>query len=156
MQPEIVIFCLGNPARGDDAIGAVLFERLERIPGNFDLYFEFQLGIEHALELEGRDCAFFVDASVNVGGPFEMKEIFPKIEFAHSTHILAPEALLGIYRDVMKRNPPKSYLLGVKGQSFRLGEPLSIEAASNLEHAWCFLKDFIGLKCGFGKAAIPG
>lgn len=156
MQAGILIFCCGNPSRGDDAIGSLFFERLEKIRGGFDVFCDYQLQIEHVFDMNERDCVIFIDASVDIVGPFEMREIFPRKEICHSTHILSPEALLEVYVRILKKPHPKAYLLGVKGQSFDLGEPLSRDAERNLELAWDFLKQFLGLKCSFGKAAFPG
>ena len=63
MRP-ILIFGYGNPSRGDDAIGPLLIERLEilNLP-DVDLLTDFQLQVEHALDLRGRERVLFVDAS---------------------------------------------------------------------------------------------
>ena len=142
MQARILILCCGNPARGDDAIGEALFERLDKL-GTVEVLFDDQLHIEHVFDLEEHDCTVFVDAAVNMAKPFEMRAVFPKAETSHSTHVLSPEALLEIYERVMKKRAPECHLLCVKGISFGLGEPLSGEAERNLEMAWDFLKDFL-------------
>ena len=52
--PRLVIG-IGNPSRGDDAIGPLAVERLEALalPG-VELLTDFQLQVEHALDLIGR------------------------------------------------------------------------------------------------------
>ncbi len=55
-----VIFAVGNPSRGDDAIGPECYGRLEKLlkneilAGSVELIEDFQLQIEHALDLQGR------------------------------------------------------------------------------------------------------
>ena len=59
-----LIFTWGNPSRGDDALGPAMYDLLqnEDISG-VDLLTDFQLQIEHAIDLEGRERVLFVDAS---------------------------------------------------------------------------------------------
>ncbi|MHB1299298.1 MAG: hydrogenase maturation protease [Burkholderiales bacterium] len=150
------VICCGNPSRGDDALGQLFFDRLEKASGEFEVFCDYQLQIEHVFDMNDREFVIFVDAAVDIAGPFEMREIFPERDMSHSTHALSPAALLGVYEKVMKRTAPKAYLLSVKGESFGLGEPLSVDAQKNLDAAWGFLQDFMELKSDLGKAAIPG
>ena len=67
-QTRLVIFGYGNPSRGDDALGSLLLARAEtevdRLPGlDVALVEDFQLQVEHALDLEDRDLALFIDAA---------------------------------------------------------------------------------------------
>ena len=68
MRAPIVVFAVGNPSRGDDAIGPELCGRLENwlknagLAERVELIEDFQLNIEHALDLEGRELALFIDA----------------------------------------------------------------------------------------------
>lgn len=156
MRPDIVIFCCGNPSRGDDAIGPVIFERLMTHGGNFDAVCDYQLQIEHALDLADRECAIFVDAAIGIEADFEMKQIFPARDASYSTHALSPGALLDVCERVVAKQAPQAYLLGVKGVSFELSDPLSPCARDNLEASWIFLMDFLTSKCSLGKGAIPG
>ncbi len=150
------LICCGNPSRGDDALGHLVFDRLGNSSGEFDAFCDYQLQIEHVFDMHERECVIFVDAAVDIAGPFEMRETFPRRNTSHSTHALSPEALLDVYEKVMKSSAPKAYLLSVRGESFGLGEPLSANAQKNLDAAWVFLQDFMGLKSDLGKAAIPG
>ncbi|MHB1101125.1 MAG: hydrogenase maturation protease [Burkholderiales bacterium] len=150
------VICCGNPSRGDDALGQMFFDRLEKASGEFDVFCDFQLQIEHVFDMNDRECVILVDAAVDIAGQFEMREISPERDTSHSTHALSPAALLDVYEKVMKRSAPKAYLLSVKGESFSLGEPLSVNARKNLDAAWVFLQDFMELKSDLGKAAIPG
>ena len=50
---SVVVFAVGNPSRGDDALGPLLMAGLEQQdwPG-VQLVSDFQLQIEHALDLD--------------------------------------------------------------------------------------------------------
>ena len=66
----LLVLGVGNPSRGDDALGPLFIERAaealkERVAaGELELLTDFQLQIEHALDLEGRRRVVFVDASL--------------------------------------------------------------------------------------------
>lgn len=144
--PPIVIFAVGNPSRGDDALGPLLAEalndwiRAENQAAQFEVIEDFQLNIEHALDLQGRKQAIFVDASVNTAEPFCLTEIYPAPTFAHTTHALPPEAVLQVYQQTLKTAPPPAFVLSIRGESFELGAEPSAAAQSHLAAALSFLK----------------
>jgi hypothetical protein len=78
----------------------------------------------------------FVDAGTGTPEPFELRRVEAAAEFLHTSHALAPEAVLATYRRVTGEEPPEAWLLCVRGESFELGEGLSAGAAANLEAAW--------------------
>lgn len=137
MRAPIVVLAVGNPGRGDDAIGPLLAERLEResVDG-VEVIVDFQLQVEHALDLEGRSLAVFVDAAVDCDGPFETRPLQARRDASHSSHALSPEAVLETFSRVTGREPPPALALAVRGTGFGLGEDLSSDAARNLEAAW--------------------
>ena len=57
MRAGVVVLASGNRSRGDDAVGPLLLERLaawlaaEGRSGEFELFDDYQLQIEHALDL---------------------------------------------------------------------------------------------------------
>ena len=142
MRAPVVVIAVGNPSRGDDAIGPELAERLERedLPG-VEVIVDYQLQIEHSLELEGRTLAVFVDASVSAPPPCSVAVVRPERDASHSTHSLSPAALLETYVRCTGRQPPPARVLAVRGERFELGEPLSPAARVNLEAAWVQLRD---------------
>ena len=73
---RLVVFGWGNDARGDDGLGPLLLARVAgaRWPDVTTIE-DFQLQIEHALDLEGADMALFLDASVSAPPPFAFREI---------------------------------------------------------------------------------
>lgn len=134
----VLVLAVGNPSRGDDAIGPVLAARIEAAgwPG-VEVITEFQLQVENALDLVGRERTLFIDAGTGTPGPLELRKITPLVPgTAYTSHALSPEAVLGTYARVQAESPPESWILCVRGERFELGEGLSPDAARNVEAAW--------------------
>ena len=148
MTAPLVVFAVGNPSRGDDAIGPVICGRLaewlenEKLTDRVDLIEDFQLNVEHALDLQGRELALFIDAGENTPAPFIFGQIYPSTATAHTTHALPPEAVLQVYRRMEGKEPPPSFVLCVRGEKFELGEPLTVTAET---HAAAALERLMGL-----------
>lgn len=146
MTTPVVVFAVGNPSRGDDAIGPELLGRLEEwlakegLAEGFELIEDFQLNIEHALDLAGRELALFVDAGENTEAPYVFERIFPAAIPSHSTHALPPPAVLQVYRQTEGQEPPPSFLLCVRGERFELGESLTPDALGRIDAAMVLLK----------------
>jgi hydrogenase maturation protease len=136
-RAPVLVLAVGNPSRGDDALGPELAARLEAagLPG-VEVISEFQLQVENALDLEGRERVIFVDAGAGTAPPFELRALSAAAEFLHTSHALAPEAVLATYQRVTGKAAPESWLLCVRGESFELGEALSAAAGGHLEAAW--------------------
>ncbi len=138
---RLIIFGWGNDARGDDGLGPLLLERVKRAGWpDVTTVEDYQLQIEHALDLEGAEAALFLDAGKDTPAPFAFAEIAPRRGETMTTHALAPEAVLDVYQLTLAKTPPPSFTLCVRGESFELGEGLSPEAADRLEAAWGFLQ----------------
>ena len=148
MAASIVLFGYGNPSRGDDALGPLLLERAEAwLAVQPDLSVEpvadFQLQIEHALDLQDRDLALFLDADAACAPPFAFRRALASQDGSYTTHELSPGAVLQVCREITGQEAPPAFILSVRGERFDLGEPLSPAAARNLEEAWAFLKDLL-------------
>ena len=145
MIPPVVVFAVGNPSRGDDAIGPELCSRLEKwlesegLADQFELIEDFQLQIEHALDLQGRQLALFIDAGANTPAPYAFERIFSSPAVAHTTHALSPQAVLQVFRQTEGSEPPPAFVLCVRGEQFELGEALSGAASKHLEAAMALL-----------------
>lgn len=140
-RPRLLVLGIGNPSRGDDALGPLLVERVGAALAecvDVELLTDFQLQIEHTLDLQDRARVVFVDASVRASSPFEYTRVTPGRQVSHTTHAMSPEALLGTYRDVLGE-PPPSFVLAIHGERFELGEPLSAAARDNLDAAVRYL-----------------
>lgn len=145
--PELLVLGWGNPSRGDDALGPLLCERLEAwlpaspVAGRVEVVQDFQLQVEHALDLAGRRLVLFIDAAVDVAAPFRFAPPPAAVGAPVASHALLPEQVLGVYAQIHGRPPPPAWVLAVAGGEFTLGEGLSSLAAANLEAAWTFLQE---------------
>ncbi len=138
----LLVFAWGNRSRGDDALGPLFLDRLRPLlPADLsvELLEDYQLQIEHALDLAGRSSVLFVDASLTCGAPFEVTELIAARDASVATHALSAPALLQVFFALHGHAPPPSTLLAIRGETFELGAPLSPAADANLEFAldWC-------------------
>ena len=140
MRAPVVVFAVGNPSRGDDAIGPLLAERLDRegLPG-VEVVVDFQLQVEHALDLEDRRLAVFVDAAIDCDGPFELRPVRARRDDSYTTHALSPASVLETFSRITDAQPPPAFALAVRASCFGLGEDLSERANHDLESAWTAL-----------------
>ncbi|HJW12770.1 MAG TPA: hydrogenase maturation protease [Albitalea sp.] len=129
-----LVFGWGNLSRGDDALGPLFVERL-RTRADVDCLDDYQLQIEHALDLVGHERVLFVDASVNCRAPFEVTRLQPEQDASFTTHAMSPQALMQVYRELHGEAPPPCTLLAIRGDRFELGEAPSAAALANLERA---------------------
>ncbi len=142
MSSGVVVFAVGNRSRGDDAIGPLLLEQLAAALAagggtrDFTLIEDYQLQIEHVLDLQGSRLALFLDAGCGTRAPFEFYALDrPKELCAQSTHALPPQELLCVYRRVIGSAPPPAFVLCVRGERFELGQGLSDEAQAHVQAA---------------------
>ncbi len=133
---KVVVFGWGNTSRGDDAIGPLLLADLEAaaLPG-VETIEDFQLQIEHALDMVGADLVLFIDAGTQTAAPYVFYEAQPAGVFTASTHALLPEAVLSVYRQVQGQEPPPAFVLCVRGEQFGLGEAMSEVATTRMVQA---------------------
>ena len=136
MTAPVLLFAIGNPSRGDDALGPLLLDRLaDAASAAVERLTDFQLQIEHTLDLHQRRLVLFIDASVDRSAPLRLSRLRPARERAYTSHALAPAALLKLYREVHGSPPPACFQLAIAGYGFELGAPLSARAESNLKRA---------------------
>lgn len=136
----ILIFGYGNLSRGDDALGPLLLEMLQHrvSPDSVEILNDFQLQVEHALDLEERDLVLFIDASVACVNAFEFIELQAAHDKSYTTHAMSPAAVLQVYQTIKHRSPPPCFLLSIRGEQFELGADLSPKARDNLKLAGAF------------------
>ena len=144
MTAPLLIFGWGNPSRGDDALGPLFVERIAamELPG-VECLTDFQLQVEHALDLHGRHRILFVDASLEAAAPFSIKRIAPAKDTSFSTHAMTPQAVLQVYVELEDCDPPPTWLLAIRGNSFELGENLGSAAQQNLAAALAWVEEWI-------------
>jgi hydrogenase maturation protease len=131
----------GNVSRGDDALGPLLMARVEAAGcPHVRCVEDYQLQIDHALDLVGCDLALFVDAGRGTAAPFTFSEIHARPGLSHTSHGISPESVLDVYMRVRTETPPPAFVLCVRGDSFEVEEGLSTQAREALELAWTFLE----------------
>lgn len=140
MTASRLVIGIGNPSRGDDALGPRLVERLEELAlPDLELLTDYQLQVEYLLDLQGRERVVFADAAASGPGPYRFEAVTAARELTFSTHAVSPQTVLGAYRRHFGTPPPPAHVLAIRGHAFELGEPLSAAAAANLEAAVEFL-----------------
>lgn len=132
----LLILAVGNPSRGDDALGPMLLDRLREAADSDVEYIEdFQLQVEHALDLAGRQAVLFVDAALPgaaVGA--SLTPLRADAQVPPASHALRPQAVLCVAQQLPDPVPP-AWQLAIEGERFALGEGLSPCAQQNLEAA---------------------
>lgn len=142
---SLVIFAVGNPSRGDDALGPLLMAELETqsLPG-VTLVTDFQLQIEHALDLDGHDLALFIDAGTGTPAPFDFYEVSAVAGMSITTHALTPSAVLQVHAQLRPVTPP-AFVLCIRGDHFELGEGPGEAARTHLQAARAHLAECLAL-----------
>jgi hydrogenase maturation protease len=141
---RLVVLGWGNESRGDDGLGPALTRRIEALGlAHVTTIEDFQLQLEHAVDLDGADLALFLDASVAAPAPFAFTETGPRAGLTHTSHAMVPEAVLDVFSRVMGRTPPPAFVLAVRGDAFELGTGLGEAATARLEAAWAFVRPLI-------------
>lgn len=141
MTAPTLVFGWGNPSRGDDALGPLFVEHFTELArrhpewGPVDCLTDFQLQVEHALDLAGRKRILFVDASVACAGPFDVTPLQPARDASLTTHALSPQALMQVFVDLHGMPPPPCTQLAIRGERFELGESPGVAAMANLDAA---------------------
>jgi hydrogenase maturation protease len=142
-RAPLLVLGVGNPSRGDDALGSLFIERAAELlrtevdAGRVEFLTDYQLQVEHSLDLAGRERVVFVDASVRAEAPYEYARVEPCRDASFSSHAMSPAAVLDTHRAVVGE-PPPSWVLAIRGESFELGDELSPAAAANLDAALRF------------------
>ncbi len=139
-----LIFTWGNPSRGDDALGPQIYELLQKeLLNDVDLLTDFQLQIEHAVDLENRQRILFIDASISATAPFEFYRLKALQDDSYTTHAMSPDSLLSVYEKINKQSAPPAFMLSVRGYQFDLGLAISNKANQNLKQAISFINQLI-------------
>ncbi len=143
---KILIYGYGNPGREDDGLGAALVSRLEewsKSSGYTGIEFDtnYQLNIEDAEAISGKDIVIFADASTEEIDDYLFTEVTGETEVSFTTHAASPGYIVQLCRDLFGKCP-KVYLLHIKGYRWDFKEGLSKEAENNLQKALDFTKKY--------------
>jgi hydrogenase maturation protease len=136
---RLLIIGIGNRSRGDDALAPLLLDAL-RADGidddDAEFIEEYQLQVEHVLDLIGRAAVLFVDAShAPVPGGVALTPLVARADPAPASHALEPAAVIGVFERVQHRAPPPAWLLAIEGEAYGLGANLSAVAQQRLSLA---------------------
>lgn len=149
MTAPTLVFGWGNPGRGDDALGPQFAEHFAALAarhpewGEVDCLTDFQLQVEHALDLQGRRRVLFVDADREGAAPCSLARIEAARDAGFTTHAMSPQAVLRVFAAIDDGAPPPCWLLAIRGERFELGEALSAAATENLKAALRTAADWI-------------
>jgi hydrogenase maturation protease len=161
-----LIFAWGNPSRGDDALGPLFGEHFATLAarhpewGEIEFQTDFQLQVEHALDLHDRERVLFVDASLDTMAPCSLQRIEALKDQTFTTHAMSPQSVLQVYAEIEDSEPPPSWLLAIHGEYFELGEEISTVARGNLSSALATAAEWLELelarpeKVGAGATAL--
>ena len=133
----------GNQGRGDDGLGPVFAERIEkRAPDGLTVDIDYQLTVEHALAVADADLVIFADAEIGAAGSFSFKPVTASGAVGMGSHELSPQAVLTLAKTLYGREPP-AFLLGIAGWDYgEVKEGLSAEATAHLDEAEAFFLDW--------------
>lgn len=141
--PETLVFGWGNPSRGDDALGPLAVEAIEAFQrADVECLTDFQLQVEHAMDLHGRRRVLFIDASASAPPPFTVSTLHGRADASYTTHEMSPEAVLHVYASVFGP-PPPAVLLAVRGDVWELGQDPTATALGNLAAALSWVRDWL-------------
>lgn len=143
-SPSILIIAYGNPGRQDDGLGPALAERLEVLSlAGVKIDSDYQLTVEHALDISQVDIVIFVDATQEEIEPYYFKPLYFDVsdaDLGFSTHSLSPQAVLKLSDEIFQ-SKARAYVLGIRGYEFsQIAEGLSSSAIENLDKAETFIK----------------
>jgi hydrogenase maturation protease len=142
---KILIYGYGNPGRQDDGLGNAFIQRLEKwaeqeqLEG-FEFDSNYQLNIEDAANIAGKDLVVFVDASEEQIDDFILTPVNSTTEVSFTTHAASPGYIVNLCRELYNEIPA-TYLLHIKGYEWEFKEGLSAGANNNLEKSLEDLKD---------------
>jgi hydrogenase maturation protease len=142
---KLLLFGYGNPGRGDDALGPELIGRLAQLHlAGAECQNDMQLQVEHVTDLAACDRVLFIDADMSCAEPCDFSEISAEKDGSYTSHAMSPAALIYAYRQVYGKNAPPAFLLRIRGYNFMLGDPLSGQAAANLNAATRLVRELCG------------
>ena len=139
-RAPLLVLGWGNLSRGDDALGPLFVAALrEQLPLKLRAQVEFledyQLQVEHALDLVGRERLLLVDASLTGPAPFSAQPISAARDASYTSHALSAQALLQVFVDMQGCAAPPATLLAIRGEAFGLGTEMSAAPRGHLRAA---------------------
>jgi hydrogenase maturation protease len=140
---ETLLIGIGNSGRSDDGLGWAFLDRIQQ-EAAFDgrIEYRYQLQVEDAALISDMGHVIFIDSyNGELPNGFQLTRCEPLSEFAFTTHVLPPGAVLSICRDLYGRVPRADALM-IQGASWDLHIGISPEAERRLEDALRFFEDY--------------
>ena len=145
-MPHILIIGYGNVLRGDDGVGCLAAEELQRLfrdDPEVRVIATHQLTPELAEDISRSEFALFLDAtSSEEPGRISQLRVLPKAGPSGFTHQLTPASLLSA-ADYLYGHIPEAACITVAGWSFKLDNKLSRRANMLLQVLVGQAKDFV-------------
>ncbi len=135
-QARTLLIAIGNDARQDDGLGWA-YARAMETQGRFegDVEYRYQLQVEDADLIAAYEQVVFADASKEaLPGGYSFTPLEPALDFAFTTHALAPAAVLALCENIYGRRP-KAWLMAIGGEAWELEFGLSEAGRRHLERA---------------------
>ena len=148
---KVLLYGVGNPARGDDGLGPALAAAMEasQVP-EVVVDSNYQLTVEDAAEISDYSSVVFADAAAQGPTPFWFACIDDAaVERAGnpvgwSSHSVSPAQVVALARGLFA-SKVTAYTLGIRGYEFGdLDETLSPRAQENLAQAVLFARKALG------------
>ncbi|MEN6530922.1 MAG: hydrogenase maturation protease [Anaerolineaceae bacterium] len=161
MQEKTLIIAYGNRDREDDGAGWHILDKLAlqlgletpEFPGDqvstpngrLTLLYLFQLLPEMAEDIADYDQLIFIDAHNSPSLPnLVFEQVSPDQTHSAFTHHMGPGELLAIAQ-ILGRKLPLSWILSVRGFSFRFARTLSEETSEMVDQAFSHLLTHLSL-----------
>ena len=144
---EYLIIGIGNSGRRDDGLGWAFLEALEDFgldPNQ--MHYRYQLQVEDAAMISSYPKVLFVDATERrLENGYQIEAVLPTDAFAFTSHVLPPEAIVYLAKELYQANP-QAFTLAIEGKEWGLQQGLSATAKSNLAQALTFFQNNIHIK----------
>ena len=143
LEPETLLVGIGNSGRSDDGLGWAFLDRIqqeETFGGQVE--YRYQLQVEDAALIRNREHVIFIDSyRGELANGFQLTRCEPLSEFAFTTHVLPPGAVLSLCQDLYGR-VPRADVLMIQGTRWDLHIGMSPEAERRLDEALKFFEDY--------------
>jgi hydrogenase maturation protease len=143
LEPETLLIGIGNSGRSDDGLGWAFLDRIQQ-QATFDgqVEYRYQLQVEDAALISDAEHVIFIDSyRGELLDGFQLTRCEPLSEFAFTTHVLPPGAVLSLCLDLYGRVPRADALM-IQGTCWDLRIGISPEAERRLENALQFFERY--------------
>jgi hydrogenase maturation protease len=142
-RENLNVFGIGNSGRGDDGLGWKFLDLLGKRQIPVTTHYRYQLQIEDAELISRFPKIVFIDSSKkDLPEGYSWKRVLPELNGSFTTHLLKPEYILYLCKDLYLKEPA-GFILGIQGYHWELGDTISPKASVNLLKALSFFEDII-------------